>query len=575
MATSALTAASVTWKDVIANSDASKAMVTLDSSRNAITVSGAVQGAGGTSDNFINGLAIAGRHPVTLSGSGTVTVTGAITAKSNTIIDGITVTGNTSISGGTITIQGGGTLIARSVTSNIVFGSTTSTVPNTLQLDSTSVTPTSVTNLSPDDEIDFVGNTSDTSVIWTKNSNDSYSLKGSAGDMLISSVSFAKKADGTSYTPDDFRSTTTIVAYNGSTPTNITFGCFLAGSMIETPEGDVPVESLKRGDQIMTYVEESPVNRPVIWAGRQHVTVRNGLPDDEAGYPVRIIKDAIADGVPYKDMLNKDMLITGDHCLFFDGAFIPVRMLVNGRSIFFDRRLSSYTYYHVETPQHAIIRADGALTESYLDTGNRNKFIQDRKVIKIHGHVKSEKKDAKAPGPVASATAESLFVTLQARALARGVPFTVSDVALRDDPDLRLVTSKGQVIRTMRVKGDKYLFMIPPGVKSVRILSRTRRPCDGPGPFVNDHRHLGVLVGSISLQSVKKNIEITSHLATVDADGWSVQENLPCRWTTGSAILPLPLHVGDQCSILTLQILACGPSGSMPEQAGVLSVRSV
>ncbi|KXV70110.1 Hint domain-containing protein [Acetobacter cerevisiae] len=570
MATSELTAPRLTWKDVIANCDASKPTVVLDSSRKAITVSGAVQGEAGGADNFINGLAITGRHPVTLSGSGTVTVTGTITVKSNMIIDGITVNGSSSVSGGTITIQGGGTLIAESVTSNIVFGSTTSTVLNTLQVDSSSATSTNVTNLSPDDEIDLVGNTSDTSVRWTKNSDGSYSLKGSTGDMLISSVSFAKKSDGTSYTPDDFRSTTTIVAYNGGTSTALTFGCFLAGSMIETPDGDVPVESLKRGDQIVTYVDGSAVNRPLVWTGRQHVTVRNGLPDDEAGYPVRILKDAIADGVPYKDML-----ITGDHCLFLEECFIPVRMLVNGRSIFFDRRLSSYTYYHVETPQHAIIRADGVLTESYLDTGNRNKFIQDSKVIKIHGHVKSEKKDANVPNPVARATVESLFVTLQARAMARGVPFTVSDAALRDDPDLRLVTSKGQVIRTMRVVKDKYLFMIPPGVNSVRILSRTRRPCDGPGPFVNDYRHLGVLVGSISLQSVKKNVQITSHLTTVDADGWSVQESLPCRWTTGNAILPLPPRVGDQCSILTLQILASGPYSSMPEQARVLSVRSV
>lgn len=570
MATSALTAPRLTWKDVIANGDASKPTVILDSSRKAITVSGAVQGEAGGADNFINGLAITGRHPVTLSGSGTVTVTDTITVKSHMIIDGITVNGNSSVSGGTITIQGGGTLIAESVTSNIVFGSATSTIPNTLQVDSNSATPTNVTNLSPDDEIDLVGNTSDTSVKWTKNSDGAYSLKGNTGDMLISSVSFAKKADGTSYTPDDFRSTTTIVAYNGSSSTAFTFGCFLAGSMIETPNGDVPVESLKRGDQIVTYVDGSAVNRPLVWTGRQHVTVRNGLPDDEAGYPVRILKDAIADGVPYKDML-----ITGDHCLFLEECFIPVRMLVNGRSIFFDRKISSYTYYHVETPQHAIIRADGALTESYLDIGNRNKFIQDSKVIKIHGHVKSEKKDENVPNPVAPATVESLFVTLQARAMARGVPFTVSDAALRDDPDLRLVTSKGQVIRTMRIVKDKYLFMIPPGVNSVRILSRTRRPCDGPGPFVNDYRHLGVLVGSISLQSVKKNVQITSHLTTVDADGWSVQESLPCRWTTGDAILPLPLRVGDQCSILTLQILACGPYSSMPEQARVLSVRSV
>lgn len=568
MSTSALTASSLEWQDVIKNGDDSHTTVTLDSSSNAITVSGTVQGPYGATDTSISGLAITGSNPVTLSGSGELTVTGAITANSDTVIDGITVNGKSTVSGGTVTIQSGGTLIAQSVSSDIVFGPTTSTVTNTLQLNTSSAKLTSVTNLSPGDVIDFVGNTWDTSVSWQENSDGTYSLLGSTGDTLIASVSFAKKADGTSYTPADFSAATTTVSYDGSPTQALTLTCFLAGSMIETPDGDIAVENLKEGDQVITYVEGSPVISPVIWSGHRHVTVRNGLPDDEAGYPVRILKDAIADGVPYKDLL-----ITNDHCLFFDGAFIPVRMLVNGRSIFYDRTISSYTYYHVETAQHAIIRADGVLTESYLDTGNRNNFFQDNKVIKIHGHVKSWEKDAAAPLTVTRATVEALFVTLQARAQALGLPSVVKDVALTHDAALRLITSKGQVIRTIRVVDGTHLFMIPAGVEAVRILSRTTRPCDVHGPFVDDRRHLGVLIGAISLQGMKKNIKITSHLTTVEADGWSVQENLPCRWTTGNALLPL--NAEGQCGILSLQVLSSGPYLTMPEQTRVLSVRAV
>ncbi|OAZ70812.1 hypothetical protein SRCM100623_02163 [Acetobacter pasteurianus] len=72
-----------------------------------------------------------------------------------------------------------------------------------------------------------------------------------------------------------------------------------------------------------------------------------------------MLKDAIADGVPYKDML-----ITAEHCLFFEGKFVPVRMLVNGVSIFYDKSITSYDYYHVETDQHSVITADGMLTEA-------------------------------------------------------------------------------------------------------------------------------------------------------------------------------------------------------------------
>ncbi|OAG77387.1 outer membrane protein [Acetobacter malorum] len=150
--------------------------------------------------------------------------------------------------------------------------------------------------------------------------------------------------------------------------------CFLAGSMIRTPNGAVVVEDIQIGDQVVTFdwKNNKDVTRAVIWAGKAHCTVRPELSDDAAGWPVRILKDAIAEGVPYKDML-----ITSEHCLFFDGKFVPARMLVNGASIFYDKSITSYDYYHVETEQHSVITADGMLTESYLDTGNRSSFRQE------------------------------------------------------------------------------------------------------------------------------------------------------------------------------------------------------
>ncbi|WP_241810908.1 Hint domain-containing protein, partial [Acetobacter pasteurianus] len=74
--------------------------------------------------------------------------------------------------------------------------------------------------------------------------------------------------------------------------------CFLSGSMIRTPEGDVAVENLQIGDQVVAFdwQNNNDTSHPVVWVGKTHATVRAGLPDDEAGYPVRILKDAIADG---------------------------------------------------------------------------------------------------------------------------------------------------------------------------------------------------------------------------------------------------------------------------------------
>ncbi|WP_202208906.1 Hint domain-containing protein, partial [Gluconobacter sp. Gdi] len=56
------------------------------------------------------------------------------------------------------------------------------------------------------------------------------------------------------------------------------------------------------------------------------------------------------------------------------GKLVPARMLVNGASILIDRTINSYTYYHVELESHEAVWAENALTESYLDTGNRSQF---------------------------------------------------------------------------------------------------------------------------------------------------------------------------------------------------------
>lgn len=187
--------------------------------------------------------------------------------------------------------------------------------------------------------------------------------------------------------------------------------CFLSGTMIKTPAGEVAVETLRLGDEVTAYVDGSLQSRRIVWAGKAHAEVRTHLADDQAGYPVRICKDAIVEGVPYKDML-----ITPEHCLFFSGRFVPVRMLVNGASIFYDTSITSYDYFHVETEQHSVLMADGMLTESYLDTGNRRTFSQSGSVVALGGTPQDWATDAAVPLSVDRAFVEPLFHKLAGRA---------------------------------------------------------------------------------------------------------------------------------------------------------------
>lgn len=334
------------------------------------------------------------------------------------------------------------------------------------------------------------------------------------------------------------------------------FACFLAGTMIRTPAGQIAIENIRAGDTVRTFNwqlnEEEDLT--VIWTGTAHWDVKPHLPDDEAGWPVRILENALAEGVPFKDML-----VTAEHCLFFDGQFIPVRMLVNGRTIIYDHSITSYDYYHIETEDHSVIMADGILTESYLDTGNRLLFNHDDKVVPFTTRALTWETDASAPHNVAQSFVEPVFRQIETRACANGISLCSEPRQLTKDADFYLMTETGTVIRHIRESNDRYVFMIPPNLTAVRLVSRTSRPCDTIGPFVDDRRQLGVLVGHITLFDATGTYKIDTYLTQENLSGWDVVENVPCRWTNGYALLPLNERTPYNFSILSIHLMAAGP----------------
>ncbi|MBS1098679.1 Hint domain-containing protein [Gluconobacter sphaericus] len=330
--------------------------------------------------------------------------------------------------------------------------------------------------------------------------------------------------------------------------------CFLAGSLITTASGAVTVEALNIGDEIIAYVNGVATPRRVTWAGQAHCNVRSHLPDDEAGYPVRLLKDAISDGVPFKDML-----ITAEHCLFFDGQFVPARMLVNGRSIFFDKSITSYDYYHIETEDHSVIMADGVLTESYLDTGNRRTFSLKGNVASIGGSRNLSWDDAAAPLTICREMIEPLFRKIEKRADEVDFAVQTEARALTNDSDLHLTTDTGTVIRPARQNNGRVMFMIPSGVESVRIVSNASRPCDVIGPFVDDRRQLGVLVGMVTLFESNRTRTLIDHLCDAQLSGWNNVEEGTMRWTSGNAFLSLGERAPGTLALMAIEVRAAGP----------------
>ncbi|CAK7192922.1 hypothetical protein COMNV_01132 [Commensalibacter sp. Nvir] len=303
--------------------------------------------------------------------------------------------------------------------------------------------------------------------------------------------------------------------------------------MILTPKGNVPIETLQINDEIISYVNGKEEIRPVIWAGWKDVTVRPDYPDDQAGYPICILKDAIADNVPYKDMW-----ITAEHCLFLNGKFVPARMLVNTVSIFYDHSITSYAYYHIETEKHAIIMADGVLTESYLDTGNRSAFHSPHKDMPtfIHNRKLTWEHNAAASLEIARAFVEPIFSSILSRASNlskknKAYPLYI----LTTDSAFHLITNTGVVLYPTSIKKPFYTFSLPDQTSSVHLVSRSSRPFDTIGPFVNDRRYLGVLIGKIYLRQFHKTIDINRHFEEKTLHGWHTNESNTHRWTDGNA----------------------------------------
>ncbi|MFT8808042.1 Hint domain-containing protein [Gluconobacter sp.] len=436
--------------------------------------------------------------------------------------------------GGTLILNGGGTLINLSGTSITNYNPTKDTIE--LQNTVTAISGYTISGTGSSRTVTLFGGNNNTQIA-------TYTVTLASGATLKAGTYNALNADNNPLK---------ITYSNGNTYIGV---CFLADSMVRTPSGETPIQDIRTGDEILAWYEGTPSARKVIWTGRRQATTNPALPDDQAGYPVRILANAIADNVPHKDML-----ITAEHCLFMDGRFVPARMLVNGKSIFYDRSVTSYEYFHIETRDHSVIMADGMLTESYLDTGNRHTFRQDGKILAIGGQHKSWA-DAAAPLEVSRDFVEPLYRQIDARALQQQthpVTDSVQTLEKTEDPDLHLLASDGQVIYPMRQTKNRTLFMIPPGINSVRLMSRSSRPCDTIGPFVDDRRTLGVLVGDIVFFDSGTTTDLEDHLNTQPLDGWSQPENARCRWTTGNALIPLgeraPLHFG----VLSITILASG-----------------
>ncbi|MCW2267152.1 autotransporter passenger strand-loop-strand repeat protein [Gluconobacter cerinus] len=477
-------------------------------------------------------------HAVVSSGASLPNTTVSSTALLD-VLSGGTVASTTVLSGGSINIESGGVIGSRLTVSSggtaVMNGTAGSGIVNlagdgaSLIISGTTMPTNTISGWSPTDTIELasIPQASVTSVTTTSTGITFYTTGGTYSLNVPGASSYGYTLSSDS---------------NGGL---IYTTCFAEGTSLMTPDGEATVETLVPGTLVMTPKGAMPVK----WLGHRSITV-SSQPVPEDNWLVRIREGALANGVP-----SRDLLVTQEHCMVFEGKLVPARMLVNGASILIDRTINSYTYYHVELDSHEAVWAENALTESYLDTGNRDQF-DNHTVTTLFGGSRKMGGSTTLPLETSRAFVEPIHAAIAARATS-----AAPQPELTTDPDLHLITNFGEIIRPLRQANDRVMFMIPANVESVSLVSRTSRPSDTIGPFVDDRRDLGVLVGDVSLFASRKTVNLTAHLSLPHLAGWHGLESSRYRWTDGNAALHLQdgSTVGRNPSVLSVQIVASGP----------------
>lgn len=327
--------------------------------------------------------------------------------------------------------------------------------------------------------------------------------------------------------------------------------CFLSGTHIMTENGERVVEELAVGDQIITFKDGKEVLQTIVWVGSMDVDVNN-YSNKETLYPIRIKAHAFGLNQPHRDLL-----VTPEHTIYVDGGLTPARMLVNGRSIIVDKSIEKYTVHHIETIEHSIILSENLLTESYLNTDNKDMFNGETVNLRLEfnenaGH-KSWEEDAAAPLVVAREKVEPIWQRLDRRATQLGFA-TVERAKTTRDPALCLTTQKGDVIKPVDIQGKVYSFYLPANVRVIGLRSRAAQPAEAVGPFCDDRRMLGVLVSKFTVLGDETVTVLPSEMSEVS--GWyPAEKGRSDRWTKGLAILPQEIsEISNKVRLLKVEL---------------------
>jgi Hint domain/RTX calcium-binding nonapeptide repeat (4 copies) len=152
--------------------------------------------------------------------------------------------------------------------------------------------------------------------------------------------------------------------------------CLVRGTLVETPAGEVAVEAIAIGDEVVTA---DGASAKVKWIGKRAYS-RSFVNANARIAPVLITAGALGHHGP-----DRDLLVSPEHAVLIDNALVPAGLLIDGRAIRQVRDFDMVEYFHLEFDEPQVIRTNGAATESYVDHGNRRMFANYAEYVALYG----------------------------------------------------------------------------------------------------------------------------------------------------------------------------------------------
>ncbi|MGL4237409.1 Hint domain-containing protein [Tabrizicola sp.] len=141
--------------------------------------------------------------------------------------------------------------------------------------------------------------------------------------------------------------------------------CFTAGTLIDTPLGPRPVESIRPGDLVDTLDDGPQVVR---WVGHRSLGLAE-LVADPSLWPVQLEPGSIGLGLPSRTLTlspQHRVLLSGALCELYFGiaeVLAPAVHLADRPGV--RRALEPVTYVHLMFDRHQIVRTEGVWSESF------------------------------------------------------------------------------------------------------------------------------------------------------------------------------------------------------------------